>query len=240
MLETKFLYVLVMGFALLGPLALSFDKKVAFYKYFKPLFLATMPIALLFIFWDIAFTSIGVWGFNEKYLTGISLAGLPLGEYLFFFVIPYCCIFVYQVVKAYFSKDYFKPYSHSISNFLIGFSIALVVLYYDQLYTAINFSLLAISIFFFQRVVKAEWLGRFYFAFMIIIIPFLLVDGILTGAITNEEIVWYSKRYIIGLKIGTIPFEDLFYGLIQLLWVTGLFEIQLRHTALKKAASKIY
>ncbi len=224
MLETKFLYVSLMALCLAGPLLLSFDKKVAFYKNFKPLVLATLPIALFFILWDIAFTYLGVWGFNEKYLTGISFAGLPLGEYLFFLVIPYCCVFIYEVLRAYFPHFRHQRLRQPVSNFLIGFSVVIAIIYYDRLYTVLNFSLLAIFILYFSKASKAPWLGWFYFAFAVILIPFLIIDSILTGSFLEEEIVWYSAEASMGLRIGTIPFEDLFYALMQILLTISLYE----------------
>ncbi len=224
MLETKFLYVILMALSLAGPLFLSFDRKVAFYKSFVPFILAVIPVSLFFIIWDIFFTELGVWGFNPNYITGISFAGLPLGEYLFFLVIPYCCLFIYEVLKAYFPNLQLESLKQPVSNFLIGFAVVIAVIYYDRLYTVLNFSLLALSIIYFSKKNRAPWLGRFYFAFVVICIPFLIINGILTGSLLAEEVVWYNSKSIIGLRVGTIPIEDFFYALTQILLTTGFFE----------------
>src|ERR1017187_1219286 len=88
--------------SLTGPLTLSFDKKVAFYKKWKYLFPAMIIPALFYIAWDIFFTSEGVWYFNEKYITGIKIVNLPLEEVLFFLMVPYCCVFIYECIRCYF------------------------------------------------------------------------------------------------------------------------------------------
>ncbi len=63
---------------------------------------AVFTIAIPFLIWDQYFTINGVWGFNETYLQGFFIGSLPLEEVLFFFLIPYCCVFIYEVLIAYF------------------------------------------------------------------------------------------------------------------------------------------
>ena len=101
-MNPHFTYFLILAASLAGPLALSFDKKVAFYKNWKYLFPAMIIPAMLYIVWDIYFTSKGVWSFNPAYITGIKLYNLPLEEVLFFFIVPYCCLFIYACIRAYF------------------------------------------------------------------------------------------------------------------------------------------
>jgi lycopene cyclase domain-containing protein len=55
------------------------------------------------------------------------------------------------------------------------------------------------------------------------------VNGVLTGFFTDEPVVWYSEDHITGIRIGTIPLEDLYYNLSMLL------PIVLIHEALKQA-----
>jgi len=57
------------------------------------------------------------------------------------------------------------------------------------------------------------WLSNFYMVYGILLIPFLIVNGILTGTGVNAPIVWYNHSQIIGIRILTIPVEDVFYGM---------------------------
>ena len=60
-------------------------------------------------------------------------------------------------------------------------------------------------------------MGRFYFAFMFILIPFFIVNGVLTGSWIDEPVVWYNDTENMGLRLGTIPVEDIFYGMLMIL-----------------------
>ena len=66
------------------PFLFSFHPKIQFYKHWSTVFPGILVMMLIFIPWDIYFTQHGFWGFNPDYLTGISLWGLPLEEWLFF------------------------------------------------------------------------------------------------------------------------------------------------------------
>lgn len=98
------LYLWINILTLAGPLALSFDKKVAFYKHWKALFPALLLVGTAFLIWDEYFTQHGIWGFNPSYLSGIYLGHLPLEEILFFFTVPYACVFIFACIEAYFPK----------------------------------------------------------------------------------------------------------------------------------------
>jgi lycopene cyclase domain-containing protein len=95
-------YFLILAGSVAAPLLLSFDSKVAFYRKWKYVFAAMVFPALLYILWDIYFTSKGVWGFNNHYITGIRFINLPVEEVLFFFIVPYCCLFIYECIYCYF------------------------------------------------------------------------------------------------------------------------------------------
>ncbi len=71
---------------------------------------------------------------------------------------------------------------------------------------------------------KADFLSRFYFSYIILLLPFLVVNGILTGLFIPNEVVWYNNDEILGLKVLTIPVEDFFYGMLLLLLNTAGME----------------
>ncbi|MEL7340916.1 MAG: lycopene cyclase domain-containing protein, partial [Bacteroidota bacterium] len=132
-------YLLLNIGTLLGPFILSFDNKVGYFRRWKALFPAIFLTGLVFIVWDVWFTEMGIWSFNPDYLVGIYFLGLPLEEWLFFLTVPYACVFIYDCVKAYFKRDYLRPYARQISWVLVGFLLLVGAMHYDHWYTAVTF-----------------------------------------------------------------------------------------------------
>ncbi len=224
-MDTHYYYVLLMAASLLGPILQSFESRVSYYRSFIPLFLSIAIVSSIFLVWDIIFTHLGYWGFNEQYLTGISLFGLPLGEYLFFVIIPFCCVFIYRVMNYYYPHSpWGSGFTNNLSNFLIGLCGALAIIYYDRWYSVLTFGTLAVLIHLHAKVWHSPWLAHFYRAYLVILIPFFIVNGILTGTGIDQEIVWYNEQEMIGKRILSIPMEDAFYGMILILGIVSLYE----------------
>ncbi len=89
-------YLLLDILIILFPFLLSFKWKFTYYRYYKALFPAIAIVGLGYIIWDSIVTARGDWWFNYDYLSGISIIGLPIEEILFFVVVPYSCIFIYE------------------------------------------------------------------------------------------------------------------------------------------------
>jgi lycopene cyclase domain-containing protein len=56
------------------------------------------------------------------------------------------------------------------------------------------------------------------------LIPFFIVNGILTGTGINEEVVWYNDEENLGIRLLTIPVEDIFYAFSLILLNLLLFK----------------
>lgn len=218
------LYFLVMLCSIAGPLLLSFDKKVAFYRSFRYLFLAIIIVAIPFILWDIIFTENAIWGFNEKYLQGIFIFNLPIEECLFFIVVPFCCVFIYEVFRIRFPKFYSELLTKLFAISILMSGSLLCILYLNNWYTASACLFAGLLTIVYYYHLKVSWYKNFVVCFLICQIPFLIVNGILTGTVTPEPVVWYSENHIIGPRIWTIPIEDIFYNYSMLLPIIGLFE----------------
>lgn len=213
-------YLLINIGTIFFPLILSFDKKVAYVRTWKLLFIAIAITGAFFIIWDEIFTRMGVWSFNNEYLTGIYLGSLPLEEWLFFITVPFASVFIYECLNAYISKDYFRAISKNLTTFLITFLLSIGVLRWGQLYSSITFILGAVTLFVHQRMFAEKYLGRFYMAYIVHLIPFLVVNGILT----SMPVVLYNDAENMGVRMGTIPIEDTVYGLILLLMNITILE----------------
>ena len=222
-MNPHYTYFLILACSVAGPLALSFDKKVGFYKKWKYLFPAMLLPALCYVVWDIYFTSMGVWSFNEAYITGFKLANLPIEEVLFFIIVPYCCIFIYECIRCYFPK----VNNHRWANLLLkGMGVALLIsgcYFYNKQYTSLTFLFLSIFIaILFNAKIFFKDLHSTYFliAYAIILIPFLLVNGLLTAI----PVVIYNDMENLGRRIYTIPVEDIFYGMLLVMMDIAIYE----------------
>lgn len=91
-----------------------------------------------------------------------------------------------------------------------------IILHYNQLYTAINYSALVLVLTY--TVFKVPHvLNTFFITFLIVLIPFSLVNGILTGSFIDEPVVYYNNAENLGIRLGTIPIEDVGYAFTMLL-----------------------
>ena len=214
-----YFWVILLAFA--GPLALSFDKKVHYYTHIKSVSFAILIVGGAFLIWDQIFTDMGVWGFNLFYVQGWYIGKLPVEEILFFVIVPYNCIFIHEVQKAYFPNIKLNNLSLVNQLLFVGLGVLLLVQGFDNHYTlsavGVSFLLLILAHFTLQT-----FINRFFFTYLIALLPFLIVNGILTGFVTPEPIVWYCSNHIVGWRIGTIPVEDLFYNfsmLFPMIWI---------------------
>lgn len=206
------LYSTLLFFSILVPIALSFDKKLQFYKRWKYLFPSIFVVAFIYIAFDILFTKLGIWGFNPQYHLNKLLLGLPMEEWLFFLIIPYASIFLHESLVLYFPDFKLK---NSVSKILSAIVIIclLIVLFFnfDKAYTVYIFSsvIIAISLSFFD---KSEVINSYYLTFLVILFPFIVVNAILTGSFIDQEVVWYNNSENLGIRFLTIPIEDFGYA----------------------------
>jgi len=213
---------LILDLVTLGlPLALSFDKKVAFYKKWKFLFPAILVMAIIFLIWDHFFTTLGVWEFNPDYVMDLRIWSMPLEEYLFFLAAPYACVFIYECIRAYFPKDYLFRFRRVLTLLLLATALVLWYFHSNHLYTSVTMlglSILLVCLLFWKR--NLDYMGWFYMAYAICLIPFGIVNGFLTGL----PVLIYKDAENMGIRLGSIPLDDFFYNLFMLLLTIAVYE----------------
>lgn len=220
----KYLYLSINVLSISIPLLTSFYPKAPFYKKWKYFWPSTLITAALFLTWDEIFTQMGIWGFNEQYLIGVYVFHMPLEEILFFICIPYASVFTYFALNHLIEKDHLFPHQEIISSVLIIGLLIAGMYYMDRWYTAITFLALAFFLAYQMLKLRPRYMGRFYFAFGIILIPFFITNGLLTGSWIHEEVVWYNNQENLGIRLGTIPMEDIFYGMFMILMNITIYE----------------
>lgn len=204
----KGLYLLLDGLTLFFPFILSFDSRVHYFSKWKSVLYATLIIAVPFLIWDFIFTEYGFWGFNPDYLIGINIGNLPLEEVLFFLVVPFACTFIYECAKYYFRSMKFRMLDRILFFAIPIYAMILTLLEPTGWYTLSVVVSSGIVLFFWMRDPRFKFIG---ISFLISLIPFLVVNGVLTGGLTDEPVVWYSELQKVTPRIWTIPLEDVLY-----------------------------
>jgi lycopene cyclase domain-containing protein len=215
-MESNFLYIKILFWSFIFPFIFSFFPQFPFHKEFKYFWKSCSIVALFEIVWDVLYNYLGVWGFSDRYTLGFRLFGLPFEELLFFIAIPFCCTFLFFCAERYrifdnwisidtFLQKYFLP-------FFAVFSFVFALYFYDRLYTSVTFISLSIILtsLYFKPNIDLKYI---FLTYLIVLIPFFITNGILTGYCTEQPVVYYDNTENCTFRIGTIPFEDMFYGL---------------------------
>lgn len=222
------------------PLSLSFVPTVHYWRKWKTVFQATLPVAVLFLVWDIIVSWQDVWSFNLDYTLPVRILHLPIAEILFFFTVPFSLLFVYEawkyhlpaekLLKVGFSKQFLAKlvFTSIIILYLLVLILGIVSL---QMYT-LSLGLVGVGgMWYFFRSEKAKTLltsGYFWLYQLSGLGGFLAINSILTSL----PVVVYNEQHFSSIRIGTIPLEDFGYNFLLLsLYLAS-------YTAAKKTARK--
>jgi lycopene cyclase domain-containing protein len=244
--EFHTLYLLVDLAVLALPFLLSFDKKIAFHREWKYFFPVNFAVGAFFIAWDVLFARAGIWAFNPNYLLGPKLLGLPIEEWLFFICIPYACVFTYFALRALVKRNPLKNAATALNSVGIVICFLLVLIFRNQWYIAVTSSLTFFGLLWMAKYYK-PWSADLWLAFFVLLFPFILSNGVLTGidfqsypllhsdaSIIRDQIVWYHPGHNTGWRIFSMPADDLVYGFLLIgMHVAGIEGLKMR--ALRKS-----
>ena len=149
--------------------------------------------------------------------------------------IPYACVFTYFVFRTVRNSDAGKV-SQGALLFIFVLSASLCLFHLDNAYTATATGFNAIYCLILFRS-KPAWLSDFLISFLVLLIPFVLTNGILTGLdfwqasllhaapeSIQDQVVWYANDQNMGVRFLTIPIEDFFYAFLLIGMNVTLFE----------------
>ena len=217
-------YLLINVFTILIPLLLSFERRIRYVNKWRCLLPSVAIVGIIFLIWDRYFILKGVWGFNPSYLVGVYFFHVPLEEILFFICIPFSCVFIYEVVRYFIKRDILNSYLRLLILSVAALLGAVGILARDKMYTSITFLSCAVLLLLHLYYLKSSYLGHFLLTYSVSMIPFLIVNGILTNGLSyvdNGAVVWYNNAENLSIRIAGIPIEDGIYsGLLLLLNIT--------------------
>jgi lycopene cyclase domain-containing protein len=98
---SRFAYVAVLGFVLLGCLWLEVALRTRVFVRWRRLLLTILPVVLVFFAWDLYAVAQGHWWFDVTRILGVYLpGGVPLDEILFFITIPIASVLTLEAVRS--------------------------------------------------------------------------------------------------------------------------------------------
>ncbi len=230
------LYLLINLLSISIPFVVSFDKRIQLMRDWKSLILALVISSIPYLMWDVYFTEQGYWGFNPIYLSGTYLFNLPIEEVLFFICIPFACIFTHISILKIRPFKLKKKTSKYISITILVLAALLLITNLDKAYTVwvMVFVLViqGIALLYFK-----ELLSHFLITFLFMLIPFIIVNGALTGFGIPDEVVWYNNNQNFGLRFITIPLEDFFYAYSLILLNLIVFKVFSKNQSLEYSSN---
>lgn len=223
----KYEYLIFNIIVISGPLFFGSLKRFYFLNYLPKAIPSIIIAAIPFIIWDISVTN-RHWFFADEYTIGFQIFHLPIEEIMFFFTVPFACLFTWEMVKKH--SIPFKLLEKSISENAINifsallFVFSIVTYFYGKEYTSIAGMLFVASVLI-DKIWGALILTNKKFLFFFILVSFFTL--VFNGYLTWRPIVTYDEIYQLDFRIFTIPIEDFFFGYALLIIATTIFEKKL-------------
>lgn len=222
---THYTYLLFNLLVIIVPLLCSLMPPFRSFMRWKATIAAILPMAGIFLLWDAAV--IGKhWWFHPSYITGITLARLPIEEILFFFSVPFACLFVWKVLN-HFARGTRHPHNQPLPLWgVVVLSLCTEILFlcgksYTGLVVVAWIALLILHRVLSYPLRSSSILTPFIF--------FVLVSTFIwNGFLTALPITIYDPSYQLGIHIWTLPIEDFVYGLVLIMGTVMLFEYQVQ------------
>lgn len=218
-------YILIDFFTVVVCFAFSFHPKIRFDKHFLAFLKASVLVAVPFIIWDALFTKFGIWWFNTDYTLGLTIFGLPIEEGLFFICIPFACVFTFFCLDKFFKLDWANAFNNTIVFVSVIVCILSALLFHDKMYTFVTAVAATLVLVYLHFIANVEWIGKASLVYLILMLGFFPVNGILTGSGLPSAVVNYNPNEFLGIRMFTIPIEDAVYGYSQFLLVLYFFKM---------------
>ncbi len=178
---------------------------------------AILPVGSLYLIWDQLVTN-SWWKFNPRFTLGLHIGNLPIEEILFFLVVPYSCLVLWVNLNQLDKRNWSFPIEQVLGLVFTGWG---VVALYNQKWYSLTVCLVSLVLLF------CSWKAGFWLRkksvsiFGVIVIALTIIFN---GYLTARPIVQYASSPISNIRIGSVPVEDIVYGMNLILAISLLYE----------------
>ncbi len=172
---------------------------------------------------DNRFLENGIISINDAYILGVTVWNIPIEQWLYYFLLSISSVFIFKTVKL--NIDNKKPNIY-LSISLILLLVAGIMTYVFRAHIYFFFILFLLTIYWAYIIFRNKFkhsLKAFFISFLVLLLPFLIFQGILTAL----PVVTYYNAHIIGYNIFSIPIESIFLLFLVLL-INNTFYLYLK------------
>ena len=212
-------YLLLLTAVLVISLVLIFQAKAtAFWKAILP---AVFGTGAIFITSSLLLSGLKIVSYDLDAFVGGDSSGIPYEIIASAFVFPFAGIALYNFLNIRYPAQTYEKYSLALSNILMGLCIAMIFFAYSKWYPVFTFALVLIVLFLVEYKNKIRFMYRFYRAYLVALIAYLVVSVPFHYA----NMIRYNEVHTVKFRLIYVPFESYFYFFSMVLIGILLFEI---------------
>jgi len=197
-------------------LLFSFNKKIKFYENFFAYLFSVSIVSTSYLIWEILSVNRGDLSFSATQTTKFYIFKLPIEELLFFLIVPYVVILIYEVANSYRQEKIINfTKNHSFLVAIAFFLLAFIFIKHN--FTFVNLLLISL-VFYLNTIFKYQILNKsnIWFTNSIIFIPLIIFFYFKVSL----PMIFINPMTVIGLKVIKIPIEYFFYSFSMVsLWI---------------------
>ncbi len=219
----KGLYLLIDIIILLIPVLGSFYPRAPFRKEWKWALPAIAATTVGCYILDTQLSRADAFHFNENYIIGYCLFGIPIEHVISYFTMGYAAVFIYYWIKFIIPGTQLKYSSRIICGLLTMVSVIIALANYDRWLALSSFlGLATLTASFFLK--KPYWLGQFIFTSISCAVLLIIVAGSLQFCGLDSGLIQYNQSEVVGQWVVNIPIDVLAWYTVVLGAMIGLYE----------------
>ncbi len=195
--------------------------KVRFNQNIRYIFPSILVSCIIFLLWDIKFTEVGIWNYNPELTVGLSHKGLPVEQWLFYLLVPFSAMVVYEYVKRRYATLNLNNIFTAVSLVLVVAFAIIAYQYRVRFYTFFTFLFTTIYLVYtiFRKQFKPH-LTALFLTYLLMLIPYALFSFLLT----STAVIAYHQEQVLNVWLGMMPVENLVFLFLLLLINLTVFE----------------
>lgn len=219
-------FLLIDLFLLLIPFCFLIGRNALAPKQLLKLVIPSLVSTVIFTEMAIFWAGLQVISFDHTHILGGFYRLLPTAYYLFIFSFSFAGLGVYHFLNLKFTNNDWQKYSLAVSNLLLGVCVAFLFFAYTKWYTVVIFAFLLLLLFFIEYKNELRFMYRFYRAFAVMLLPFLICYGLISNSSLSHNLAETAE-----LSLFNTPFESVFMMMGMLLLTVYVFEFIKSRTA---------